>query len=76
MHGCAGPMGAYPFMTMTTTGRSISLPPEIWLYIHRLATSDTSPMALAHTDQFQYVPITDPLKDVQNFWRVSSTFVI
>ncbi|KAJ7908655.1 hypothetical protein B0H13DRAFT_2331161 [Mycena leptocephala] len=56
-------------MTMTTTGRSISLPPEIWLYIHRLATLDTSPIALAHTDRFQYVPVTDPLKDVQSFWR-------
>ncbi|KAJ7842421.1 hypothetical protein B0H13DRAFT_2286749 [Mycena leptocephala] len=58
---------------MTATGRSISLPPEIWLYIHRLATLDTSPIALAHTDRFQYVPVTDPLKDVQSFWRVSST---
>jgi hypothetical protein len=60
-------------MTMNSTGPTISLPPEIWLYIHRLATSDTSPMALAYTDRYQYVPVTDPLKDVQSFWRVSST---
>ncbi|KAF7333406.1 hypothetical protein MVEN_02356400 [Mycena venus] len=61
---------------MNPEGQAGLLPAEIWLYIHRLATSDTSPLALCHAGQFQYVPITDPLKDVEHFWRDTYSFVL
>ncbi|KAF7340776.1 hypothetical protein MSAN_02106200 [Mycena sanguinolenta] len=53
-----------------------SLPSEVWLYIHRIATADTSPMVTAYSDRFQYVPVSDPLKDPGQFWRIASSFVL
>ncbi|KAJ6510894.1 hypothetical protein C8R45DRAFT_965520 [Mycena sanguinolenta] len=53
-----------------------SLPSEIWLYIHRIATADSSPMVAAYSDRFQYMPVSDPLKDPGQFWRLASSFVL
>ncbi|KAJ7096156.1 hypothetical protein C8R44DRAFT_989431 [Mycena epipterygia] len=52
------------------------LPPEIWLYIHRLATSDTSPLNIAYSDRFQYVDSRDPLKEMQDFLQDAYSFVL
>ncbi|KAK7028499.1 hypothetical protein R3P38DRAFT_3314971 [Favolaschia claudopus] len=54
----------------------MSLPAEIWLHIHRLATSDTSPMDIALSEEFQYTPITDPPQDVGRFWRNAYCLVL
>ncbi|KAJ7093467.1 hypothetical protein B0H15DRAFT_159301 [Mycena belliarum] len=59
-------------MTLTAS----SLPPEIWMYIQRLATLETSPLTLAYADRFQYVPLADPLKDLQGFLRAACSFVL
>ncbi|KAJ6572300.1 hypothetical protein B0H19DRAFT_1373119 [Mycena capillaripes] len=61
---------------MNAPGPSVSLPPELWLYVHRLATYDDSPMVVAYTERFLYVPVTDPLKDVKNFLREACSFVL
>jgi hypothetical protein len=53
-----------------------ALPAELWLYIHRLATSATSPMVVASADRYRYDPVTDPLTDIEHFWRVRHTFVV
>ncbi|KAJ7670363.1 hypothetical protein B0H17DRAFT_1085921 [Mycena rosella] len=55
-----------------------SLPPEVWIYIQRLATSEASPLTLAvrDADRFQYVPLADPFKDVQEFLRNACSFVL
>ncbi|KAK7022980.1 hypothetical protein R3P38DRAFT_3396629 [Favolaschia claudopus] len=55
---------------------AMSLPAEIWLHIHRLATSDASPMNISLSEQFQYIPITDPLQDVGRFWRNAYSLVL
>ncbi|KAJ7328712.1 hypothetical protein DFH08DRAFT_883090 [Mycena albidolilacea] len=52
-----------------------ALPAELWLYIHRLATSATSPMVVASADRYRYDPVTDPLTDIEHFWRQVSSFV-
>ncbi|KAJ7117494.1 hypothetical protein C8R44DRAFT_879058 [Mycena epipterygia] len=59
---------------MDSTGPA--LPSEIWLYIHRLATSDTSPLVSAFTDRFEYAPVADPLKDMQHFLQDAYSFVL
>ncbi|KAJ6599910.1 hypothetical protein DFH09DRAFT_1355928 [Mycena vulgaris] len=61
---------------MDAAGSSVSLPPEIWIQIHRLATADTSPLAIAHSDRVQYVPVADPLQDMQDFLRNAYSFVL
>ncbi|KAJ6599911.1 hypothetical protein DFH09DRAFT_1355929 [Mycena vulgaris] len=52
------------------------LPSEIWIHIQRLATADTSPLTIAYSDRFQYVPVADPLKDMQDFLRNARSFVL
>ncbi|KAF7340774.1 hypothetical protein MSAN_02106000 [Mycena sanguinolenta] len=63
---------------MNSRGPAASLPSEIWFYIHRMATADTSPMVAAYTDRFQYWPEIDPgpLRDLGQFWRAASSFVL
>ncbi|KAJ7034586.1 hypothetical protein C8F04DRAFT_568043 [Mycena alexandri] len=55
---------------------SVSLPQELWLYIHRLATADTSPMVAAYTDRYQYVAVPNPLDDMQDFLHDVSSFAL
>ncbi|KAJ6599916.1 hypothetical protein DFH09DRAFT_1355932 [Mycena vulgaris] len=55
---------------------SVSLSPEMWIHIQRLATVDTSPLTIAYSDRFQYVPVADPLKDMQDFLRNACSFVL
>ncbi|KAJ7749201.1 hypothetical protein B0H16DRAFT_892302 [Mycena metata] len=55
---------------------SVALPPELWLYIHRIATADTSPMVAAYTDRYQYVAVPNPLDDLQDFLRDVSSFAL
>ncbi|KAJ7749209.1 hypothetical protein B0H16DRAFT_892730 [Mycena metata] len=55
---------------------SVALPPELWLYIHRIATADTSPMVAAYTDRYQYVAVPNPLDDMQDFLRDVSSFAL
>ncbi|KAJ7238399.1 hypothetical protein C8J57DRAFT_1373838 [Mycena rebaudengoi] len=38
-----------------TPAYTVSLPAELWLYIHRLFTSDTSPLVAAYNERYQYV---------------------
>ncbi|KAJ6543164.1 hypothetical protein B0H19DRAFT_1172923 [Mycena capillaripes] len=45
-----------------SSSTTFSLPPELWLHVHRLATSESSPLAIASADRFHYEPIRDPLK--------------
>ncbi|KAJ7742165.1 hypothetical protein DFH07DRAFT_44733 [Mycena maculata] len=52
------------------------LPPEIWLYIHRLATSDTSPLAVAFSTRLQYAAPADPLQHIQDFLRDACSLVL
>ncbi|KAJ7463098.1 hypothetical protein B0H11DRAFT_1923036 [Mycena galericulata] len=59
-----------------SSSTTLSLPPEIWLHVHRMATSESSPLAKASADRFQYEPIRDPLKDMQNFLRDARSFVL
>ncbi|KAF8184092.1 hypothetical protein K438DRAFT_1124270 [Mycena galopus ATCC 62051] len=62
--------------TMDPVPAAASLPHEIWFYIHRLATGDTSPLVVAHADWFQYKPVTDPLEEIARFWRDASSLVL
>ncbi|KAJ7737715.1 hypothetical protein B0H16DRAFT_103086 [Mycena metata] len=55
---------------------SVSLPSELWLYIHRIATADTSPIVAAYTDRYQYVAVPNPLDDMQDFLRDVSSFAL
>ncbi|KAJ6579401.1 hypothetical protein B0H10DRAFT_2083317 [Mycena sp. CBHHK59/15] len=59
-----------------SSSATFSLPPEIWLHVHRLATSESSPFAKASADRFQYEPIRDPLKDMRDFLRDARSFVL
>ncbi|KAJ7474449.1 hypothetical protein B0H11DRAFT_1333448 [Mycena galericulata] len=58
----------------------MDLPPEIWLYIHRLATSDASPLDAARSEE--YLVPKDPVefKDSQyllrNFLRDARSFAL
>ncbi|KAJ7484241.1 hypothetical protein FB451DRAFT_1554818 [Mycena latifolia] len=63
---------------MNSTESFVSLPPEIWIYIQRLATSETSPLKMACADRFQYVArgLADPLQDFEDFLRIASSFVL
>ncbi|KAF7333718.1 hypothetical protein MVEN_02328200 [Mycena venus] len=70
------PRCSYLDRPMDPAGSAGSLPPETWLYIYRLATSDASPLALCNADRFQYFCITDPLKDVEHFWRDAYSFAL
>ncbi|KAJ7512314.1 hypothetical protein B0H11DRAFT_2214122 [Mycena galericulata] len=54
----------------------VSLPHEIWLYIHRLATSDSSPLVAARSERYQYAVPSDPLNDSQEFLRDTRSFVL
>ncbi|KAJ7093463.1 hypothetical protein B0H15DRAFT_947585 [Mycena belliarum] len=54
----------------------VSLPPEVWMYIQRLATSETSPLTLAYADRFQYVPHADPLEHLEGFLRAACSFAL
>ncbi|KAJ7754197.1 hypothetical protein DFH07DRAFT_773847 [Mycena maculata] len=56
-----------------SSSATLSLPPEIWLHFHRMATSESSPLAKASADHFQYEPIRDPLKDMQDFLRLMNS---
>ncbi|KAJ7137657.1 hypothetical protein C8R46DRAFT_612610 [Mycena filopes] len=55
---------------------SPSLPQELWLYIHRIATAETSPIVAAYTDRYQYVAEPNPLIDMQDFLRDVSSFAL
>ncbi|KAF8144100.1 hypothetical protein K438DRAFT_2029301 [Mycena galopus ATCC 62051] len=59
-----------------SSSATLSLPPEIWRHVHRLATSESSPLAKGSADRFQYEPIRDPLKDMQDFLRDARSFVL
>ncbi|KAJ7457561.1 hypothetical protein B0H11DRAFT_2286851 [Mycena galericulata] len=63
-------------LATVVSGPSLSLPPEIWLYIHRLATAESSPLAKASTDRFQYTPIRDPLEDMEDLLLIARSFVL
>ncbi|KAJ7669483.1 hypothetical protein DFH06DRAFT_185200 [Mycena polygramma] len=54
----------------------VSLPSEVWLQIHRLATSDTSPMVKAQSEAYRYVSVTDPLMDMHEFLRDALSFAL
>ncbi|KAJ7742150.1 hypothetical protein DFH07DRAFT_1063800 [Mycena maculata] len=57
--------------------RTPVLPPEIWLYIHRLATSETTPLATAQSAGFQYAAPADPLQSIHYFlWDVCSFVLV
>ncbi|KAJ7199203.1 hypothetical protein GGX14DRAFT_662326 [Mycena pura] len=62
--------------SLAMTGSSFYLPPEIWLHIHRLATSHTSPLAKACSDRFEVhlVILSDPFKDMAAFLRDALSF--
>ncbi|KAJ6510896.1 hypothetical protein C8R45DRAFT_1207719 [Mycena sanguinolenta] len=55
---------------MTARAPAVSLPSEIWLYIHRMA-ADTSP-----TVADSLWPDIDPLRDMKQSWRVAYSFVL
>ncbi|KAJ7742161.1 hypothetical protein DFH07DRAFT_44680 [Mycena maculata] len=54
----------------------VLLPPEIWLYIHQLATSDTSPWAAARSDAHRYEAPHESEQDIQEFLRDACSFVL
>ncbi|KAJ6627634.1 hypothetical protein B0H10DRAFT_1993483 [Mycena sp. CBHHK59/15] len=52
-----------------------SLPPELWLYVHRLATSYRSPLDLAYSSRDRYGSSEDPFNGTRSFfqaWRCCS----
>ncbi|KAF7348603.1 hypothetical protein MVEN_01378100 [Mycena venus] len=61
---------------MDPAGPAGSLPPELWLHIYRLATSESSPLAVANADRFQYLSFPDPFKDIKHYLRDAYSFVL
>ena len=62
----------YPIMSQESP--LLRVPQEIWLHIHRLATIDWSPLALAYSERFHYWPlrVLDPFMEIREFLRVSN----
>ncbi|KAJ7249375.1 hypothetical protein C8J57DRAFT_1356815 [Mycena rebaudengoi] len=59
-----------------TPAYTVSLPAELWLYIHRLFTSDTSPLVAAYNERYQYVRPVDHFDDMRHFLRDVRTLVL
>ncbi|KAJ6627644.1 hypothetical protein B0H10DRAFT_1993512 [Mycena sp. CBHHK59/15] len=52
-----------------------SLPPELWLYVHRLATSYRSPLDLAYSSRDRYGASEDPFNGTRSFFQDVCSFV-
>ncbi|KAJ7056180.1 hypothetical protein C8F01DRAFT_1157020 [Mycena amicta] len=55
----------------------MSLPPELWLHIHALATAKTSALAVAQSDRFtpRYQDLSNPFKHIDQFHRDVYSFL-
>ncbi|KAJ7249376.1 hypothetical protein C8J57DRAFT_1356816 [Mycena rebaudengoi] len=68
-------------MPRKTSSPVASIPPELWLYIHRLATLDASPLVIACKDISRYryaAAVDDPLgvKKLQRFLQAARSLAL